>query len=60
MEIKTNDNIEIKQILMSNGIPAFVEWFSTTDSRNHILSATHFCDTFGYTLEELKKLHQAV
>ncbi len=54
MEVKTDENIVIKQVLKNNGTPAYVEWFAVSDSRNHILSAVHFCDTFGYSMKELK------
>lgn len=60
MEVKANDNIKIKQVLMSNGVPKFVEYFSTIDSRNHIIGAERFADVFGYTSEELKSIHQSV
>ncbi len=53
METIANENIIIKQVLMRNGEPAYVEYWSTKDSRNCILSAIHFCDNFGYTIEEL-------
>ncbi len=55
MKVKVDENIKIKQILMSNGVIKFVEYWSDASSRNHIISADRFCDVFGYTVEELEQ-----
>lgn len=52
------ENIQIRQVLTNGGSPAFVEYYSANDSRNHIINANRFCDVFGYTLDDLKKLQE--
>ncbi len=54
MQLNSNDEIQIKQILKSNGEPSFIEFYSPADSRTHIMSAEKFCEVFGYTVEDLK------
>ena len=57
MSDKHKELIQIKLVMLSNnGSPAYVEWFSHTDSRNHIAAAEKFCDMFGYTFEELEQI----
>ncbi len=56
MKINEDEKIQIKQVLMSNGEPRFVEFYSQSDKKNHIMSADKFADIFGYTLEDLKRV----
>ena len=56
MKLNKNEEIEIKQVLMSGGKPGYVEFYSPTDSRTHIMNAERFCDVFGYTAEELNNM----
>ncbi len=58
MVIDGNDNIQIKQILMSGDRVSFVEFYSYSDSRNHIINAERFMESFGYSIEDLKQLQQ--
>ena len=53
MKLNTDEDINIKQILMNNSEPRFVEFYSHKDNRNHIMNAAKFCDVFGYSIEEL-------
>ena len=55
MTLTQDTEIIIKQILKNNGEPRFVEFFSPSDSRTHIMSADRFCEMFGYTLEDLEE-----
>ncbi len=55
MQVKADENIVIKQVLKNNGAVRFVEYFSNTDSRNHIISAERFCELFGFSMEELEQ-----
>lgn len=48
------ENIQIRQVLMNSGSPAFVEYYSASDSRNHIINANRFCEIFGVSMAELE------
>jgi len=48
------EDIVIRQILTDNGVPKYVEWFSHTDSRNHILSVDKFKTVLGYSDDEIR------
>ncbi len=58
--MKINDmgkkDIVIKMVLMNGDNVSFVEFYSHADSRTHIINANRFCDTFGYSMEDLKQL----
>ena len=56
MKLNENDEIQIKQVLMSGAEPRFVEFYSQDDNRNHIMNAEKFCIVFGYNMEELKEV----
>jgi len=56
MKLDSKTEIVIRQILKSNGEIKFVEFYSPTDSRNHILNVERFCIVFGYSMEDLKKI----
>jgi hypothetical protein len=49
--------IKIKMVLVNGGNPSFVEFFSYSDSRTHIINAERFCSVFGYTIEDLNQFH---
>ena len=51
-------NIQIRQVLTNGGSPTFVEYYSASDSRNHIINANRFIDIFGYKMEDLKQLQK--
>ncbi len=53
--MKKPPEIRIEMVLFSGDTPTFVEFFSKSDDRTHIISATRFADTFGFTIDELKK-----
>ncbi len=53
--MKSNGNfIRILMVMLNNGEAAFVEYYSKSDDRSHIIKADRFAETFGYTLDELK------
>ncbi len=54
MKINSDDNIQIKLVLMNGNEPQFVEYHSHVDSRTHIINAETFCDVFGVDMSELR------
>lgn len=56
MTMMTEDTeIEIKQILMNNGEPRFIEFFSPSDTRTHIMDCERFMELFRYSVDEFKE-----
>ena len=56
MVLTSKTEIAVRQIIEDRKEITFVEFYSVSDSRNHILSADTFCDVFGYTLNDLRKI----
>ena len=56
MVVDGNESIKIKQVLLNGTTPAFVEYWSENTSRNHIINASRFCETFGFSMDDLKQL----
>ncbi len=56
MKLDSKEEIVIRQVLKNNGEIKFVEFYSPTDSRNHVINAERFCTVFGYSMEDLKKI----
>ena len=54
MKMDSKENIKIKQVLMNGSNIAYVEFYSHSDNRNHIINAERFCDVFGVSMDELE------
>ncbi len=48
------NDIRIELVLMHGNEPTFVEYYSSVDSRYHIINADAFTEIFGISTEELK------
>ena len=55
---KSKKDIEVRSVLMAGELPKFIEFFSHSDSRNHIIGAERFMEIFGYSREELVEIKE--
>ncbi len=54
--MKKIPEIKIIQVMVSSGVPKFVEFFSPVEKKDIIMNADRFCSSFGYTMEELEAM----
>ncbi len=52
------NDIKIELVLMNGNEPTYVEWYSITDSRYHIIKADTFTEIFGISTDELRTFNK--
>ncbi len=57
MKINSDDKVQIKLVMMSGNEPAFVE-FTGRNGKDTILRAERFCDSFGWSIGDLRAFNK--
>ncbi len=52
------NDIRIELVLMNGNEPTFVEYYSSVDSRYHIIKADTFTEIFGIGTDELRTFNK--
>ncbi len=57
MKIDSDDKVRIKLVMMNGNEPAFVE-FTGRNDKDTILRAERFCDSFGWSMDDLRAFNK--